>query len=112
MSQIDKLNYIPLLFWFMFFFFFLYGLLLIYILPFIFGTLRVRTLFFTKLVNAFLDWFFFRGYFVFICFNSSHFSMLSFFFTVIVGLFYLDYFFFFFNGYLAAPPAESYDVDL
>lgn len=109
MSQIDKLNYIPLLFWFLIFFSFFYFILVIYVLPLIFSALRVRSLFFNHLLNEFLDWVFFRGFFAFVCSNSSHFSLISFFFTLLVGLFHLDYFFFFLNGYLAAPGADSED---
>lgn len=54
MSQIDKLNYVPLLFWFLIFFGFLYFYLVLYILPFIFGSLRTRALFFNYLVNEIL----------------------------------------------------------
>lgn len=103
MSQIDKLNYIPLLVWFLLFFGFLYFYLVVYILPFIFGALRARSLFFNHLVNEFLDWVFFRSYFVFMSCNPSHFSIVNFLLTFLVGLFYLDYFFFFFNGFLVAP---------
>lgn len=55
MAQIDKLNYVPLLVWFLIFFIFFYFYLVIYVLPFIFSALRVRSLFFDSLLGEFLD---------------------------------------------------------
>lgn len=51
MSQIDKLNYIPHLFWFLILFFLFYFLVFSYILPLIYQTLKVRELFLNFIIN-------------------------------------------------------------
>jgi hypothetical protein len=103
MAQIDKLNYVPLLVWFLVFFVFFYFYLLIYVLPFIFGALRVRALFFNYLVDKLLDWVFFHGSFAYTYLNVAPFSIISFLSSFLVTLYYLDHCFFFFNGYLVSP---------
>lgn len=99
MAQIDKLNYLPLLVWFLVFFIFFYFYLVIYVLPVIFGALKVRRLFFNSLINELLDWFFFQGSFAFIYLNKSSFTLVSFFFNFLISLFYLDYCFLSLMGY-------------
>jgi len=51
MSQIDKLNFVPHLFWFVVLFFIFYFLIFSYILPLIYQTLKVRELFLTFIIN-------------------------------------------------------------
>lgn len=51
MSQIDKLNYIPHLFWFILLFFIFYFLIFSYILPLIYQTLKVRELFLNFIIH-------------------------------------------------------------
>jgi len=51
MSQIDKLNFIPHLFWFLILFFIFYFLIFSYILPLIYQALKVRELFLSFIIN-------------------------------------------------------------
>jgi len=51
MSQIDKLNFIPHLFWFVLLFIIFYFLVFSYILPLIYQTLKVRELFLNFIIN-------------------------------------------------------------
>ena len=51
MSQIDKLNFIPHLFWFVILFGIFYFLIFSYILPLIYQTLKVRKLFLNFIIN-------------------------------------------------------------
>lgn len=51
MSQIDKLNFVPHLFWFIFLFFIFYFLIFSYILPLIYQTLKIRELFLNLIIN-------------------------------------------------------------
>jgi len=51
MSQIDKLNFIPHLFWFLVLFFLFYFFIFSYILPLIYQSLKVRELFLTFIIN-------------------------------------------------------------
>lgn len=50
MSQVDKLNYLPLLFWFILAFSFFYILIFSFFLPLVFGGLKVRGFFFHLLL--------------------------------------------------------------
>ena len=51
MSQIDKLNFIPHLFWFILLFLFFYFLVFSYVLPLIYQTLKVRELFLNFIIH-------------------------------------------------------------
>jgi hypothetical protein len=50
MSQVDKLVYVPLLFWFVVLFFLLYVGVFCYLLPLFFGAFKTRRLFFFDLL--------------------------------------------------------------
>jgi len=69
MSQVDKVNYLPLLFWFVILFFVFYFIIFTFILPMLYTTLKVRQLFFFELIlevknkflfNHFICWFYFE----------------------------------------------------
>lgn len=49
MSQVDKLNYIPLLFWFLLIFLLIYFIIFTLIIPLLHSVSRVRVFFFTEL---------------------------------------------------------------
>jgi len=51
MSQVDLVVYLPILFWFLIFFSSFYILLYIYVIPLLYSALKVRQLFFVKLIN-------------------------------------------------------------
>jgi len=51
MSQIDKLNFLPNLFWFLVLFIVFYFLIFSYILPLIFQSLQLRSIFFASLLE-------------------------------------------------------------
>jgi len=51
MSQVDLINYIPLIFWFIIFFVVLYCLIFMYILPLIYSALKVRVCFLKSLIK-------------------------------------------------------------
>lgn len=91
MSQIDKLNYVPLLFWFLIFFVFLYFYLVSYILPFIFGALRTRVFFFNYLVDELLYGVFFSYSVKFFFSNSSHYSIVNFVLGFLSSWFFLEF---------------------
>lgn len=76
-------------------------------LPVIFGALKVRRLFFNALINELLDWFFFKESFAFIYLNRSSFSLISFFFSFLVSLFYLDHCFFSLKGFHIVCPKSQ-----
>jgi len=67
MSQIDKVIYIPLLFWFWILFISFYFFIFSYFLAFLYSTLKLRNLFFDKLID--------------LCYNSYYFIELLFYFT-------------------------------
>ena len=48
MSQVDKVNYLPLLFWFIILFIIFYIAILIFFIPLLHSSLKVRQLFFYK----------------------------------------------------------------
>jgi len=50
MAQVDKLNYIPLLFWFVFLFFCIYLLILTKIVPYFFSIFKARKKYYYKVL--------------------------------------------------------------
>lgn len=54
MSQVDKLNYLPMILWFVIFLAFFYFMIFSFILPLIFSSLSVRFLFFDNLLKNLL----------------------------------------------------------
>lgn len=55
MSQVDKVNYFPLLFWFIILFLVFYALLYIFFIPLVHSSLKVRRLFFGQGIYDFLN---------------------------------------------------------
>lgn len=50
MAQVDKLNYLPLLFWFIIFFILIYFLITVRIIPYVYIILKSRARFYKKLI--------------------------------------------------------------
>lgn len=50
MAQVDKLNYLPLLFWFIIFFILIYFLITVRIIPYVYIILKSRSRFYKKLL--------------------------------------------------------------
>ena len=93
MSQLDKLNYLPILFWFLVFFFIMYFLLFSYILPLIFGSLKVRELFYRQLLDEIFVFFDTELLFEFFFKNNSYYSIMVFFFSFCCSFFFWRFFF-------------------
>ena len=78
MSQVDKLNYLPILFWFFIVFFLFYLFIFSYFLPLIFTGLKVRSFLFFSLLGDLVElnllYFFFskiyEGSYLYIFVNS------------------------------------------
>lgn len=52
MAQVDKLNYIPNLFWFILLFIFTYFVIFCYILPFLYSSLKTRNFYYHSLIRG------------------------------------------------------------
>jgi len=63
MSQVDFINYIPLIFWFIVFFIILYGLLYTCVLPLIYSALKTRNCFLEDLIKEIKKNFILKIYF-------------------------------------------------
>jgi hypothetical protein len=100
MSQLDKLNYLPLLFWFLVFFILMYFILFSYILPLIFSGLKVRELFYRHLLNEVFIFFDAGFLFAFLFKSNSFISIIFFLFSFFSSSLYLEVFFFRFNFFL------------
>jgi hypothetical protein len=94
MSQIDKLNYMPILFWFLVFFIGLYFILFVYILPLIFSGVKVRSLFFKQLIEEMVIISIFNVGLDLFYKDFSYFSVLNFLFSVLHSFIFLKIFYF------------------
>lgn len=89
MAQIDKLNYLPLLCWFLVLFILLYFYLFTQILPLVFSALHTRGLFFRDLLReASLV----SNFFFFLCFCAKDLVFFRFIFLLLISFFFLGIF--------------------
>jgi hypothetical protein len=96
MSQVDKLNYLPLLFWFFICLFIFYFLIFTFILPLIFGSLKVRGFIYFWLLSDSFGFHFFDFFNLIFYLSNFFFYLLRLFFSSLNRriIFKDNYFFF------------------
>lgn len=96
MSQVDKLTYLPLLFWFFICFFFFYFVIFTFILPLIFGSLKTRGFIYFWLLSDSFSFHSFEFFNVILYISNFFFYFLrTFFLSFNRSVFFKKYLFFF-----------------